>query len=716
MQGGVKFLKRAAAAIMLIALSSAVFAAEREEPVALIADQIEYDADTGVVRASGAVEVYYRGQTLTADVITYDSRADRVTAEGDIVLRTDRGETVFADMAALDADLRAGVVEGAQSVIAGNGKIAAVEARRIDGRYNVLEKAVFSPCEVCAANPVPLWRIRAERIIHDQEAQEIHYEDAYFDFAGVTVGFLPYFRHPSPEVERATGFLAPQITRDRGYGLAVKAPYYFVIGDHSDLTLTPFLSTGDGALLETEYRRRFESGFIDLSLFTGVTDYGDDGRGAQVRLGGFGEGRFTLDQGLYAGFDYAFAIDDPFLRRYDYTERDRLSSEAFVRAYDGADYATGSVFFLQSLRDFEPQDAIPVGLPEISIRKVVETPMLGGGELGLGVDAIGLIRDDGRDIGRVSVGADWSRQWIAPSGLVLRGFAEAQADFYRIGDDPAFDNNAARFLPRAGVEARMPFVRAETGGGTHVIEPVMQFTVAPDVFQGDIPNEDSILVELDEKNLFETDRFDGFDRVETGAYATLGARYEYFGDDFTVRAAGGRILRIEDDRVFSASTGLNTDASDYVAALGLGLSDWAELTTRWRFSDDFSVNRAEIGGRVDYDPFELYGYYLFVDADFTEAAFSDRSEISLGAAVTVDRNWTLGGEARRDLIADRFVNWGGVLTYEDECAGLDFYVQRQFTQSADAPRGTSVGFRVRLFGAGAGDQSKASGRCAYGVN
>ena len=248
MQGGVKFLKRAAAAIILIALSSAVFAAEREEPVALIADQIEYDADTGVVRASGAVEVYYRGQTLTADVITYDSRADRVTAEGDIVLRTDRGETVFADMAALDADLRAGVVEGAQSVIAGNGKIAAVEARRIDGRYNVLEKAVFSPCEVCAANPVPLWRIRAERIIHDQEAQEIHYEDAYFDFAGVTVGFLPYFRHPSPEVERATGFLAPQITRDRGYGLAVKAPYYFVIGDHSDLTLTPFLSTGDGAL------------------------------------------------------------------------------------------------------------------------------------------------------------------------------------------------------------------------------------------------------------------------------------------------------------------------------------------------------------------------------------------------------------------------------------------------------------------------------------
>lgn len=708
-----KTLGRAVFALTLTA--TAVLGQDREDPVALIADAIEYDEATGVVRASGAVQIFYRGQTLTTDAIVYDSRADRVTATGAVVLRTERGETVFADMAELDADLTEGVVMGARSVIAGGGKISAVEASRIDGRYNVLEKAVFSPCEVCAARPVPLWRIRAERIIHDQEEGRIHYEDAYFDVLGVPVGFLPYFRHPSPEVERATGFLPPEITRDRGYGLAVKTPYYLVLDDHSDLTLTPFLATGDGALLEIGYRRQYDIGYVDLQLYGGVTNYDNDGRDERARLGGFGEGRFQLGEKTNAGFDYAFAADDPFLRRYDYTERDRLSSEGFLRYYDGPSYATGSLVFLQSLRAGEAQGAIPFALPEISLRHVLPTPGLGGGELGLSLDALGLVREDGRDIGRASVGADWSRQWISPQGLVLRGFADVRADFYRIGDDAAFDSEAARFLPRVGAEIRMPFIRAEEGSGAHILEPIIQFAFAPDVRQGDIPNEDSILVEFDEMNLFETDRFTGFDRVETGAYANVGFRYEYFDDDYVLRASAGRILRVEDDGVFSIASGLNSDASDYVAAASFGYRDMFEIGARWRLSDDFGVNRAEVGGKLIRDPFTVYGYYLFLDADPTENAFIDRSEISVGGAIELDRNWTIGGEARRDLIADRFVNAGGVLTYEDECAGLDFYVQRQFTESLSAPRGTSVGFRVRLFGAGSGDKGKASGVCAYGA-
>ncbi|MEL7462475.1 MAG: LPS assembly protein LptD [Pseudomonadota bacterium] len=713
---GPRLLRAAIAALALLVSQHAV-AQERAEPqdqVALIADQIAYDETTGVVTAEGMAQIFYKGRTLTTDAIVYDSVNDRVAATGSVVLRTEDGETVYADMAELDADLREGLVEGARSVIAGNGKIAAVEAQRIDGRYNVLEKAVFSPCEVCANRPVPLWRIRAERILHDQEAGEIHYEDAYFDVLGVPIGFLPYFRHPSPEVDRATGFLEPELSRDRGYGIGVKLPYYIVLDDHSDLTLTPFLATGDGVLLEGQYRRQFVKGYVDLELYGGVANYGDDGRGARPRIGGFGEGRFQVGEGAFAGFDYAFAADDPFLRRYDYTERDRLTTEGFLRFYDGASFASGSVAFMQSLRAGEPQGAIPVALPEISLRHVMDAPLIGG-EFGVSVDALGLIREDGRDVGRASLGADWSRQVVTQTGVVLRGFADVTADFYRIGDDPAFDNGAARFLPRVGAEARMPLLRADGDGGTHVIEPIAQFVLAPDVFQGDIPNEDAILVEFDEMNLFETDRFVGGDRVETGAYANLGFRYEYFSDDLTLRASAGRILRLEDDRVFSLSSGLNSDASDYVTAASLGFMDWFDIYSRFRFSDDFGLNRAEVGARVDRDRFSVFSDYLFLDADPTEASFIDRSEIRVGGSLALTRNWTLGGEARRDLIADSFVNASGVLTYEDECAGLDLFVQRQFTESASAPRGTSVGFRVRLFGAGSGDQSKASGACAYGL-
>ncbi|MEM7271166.1 MAG: LPS-assembly protein LptD, partial [Pseudomonadota bacterium] len=186
-----------------------------DSPVALVADEITYDSTTGVVRARGGVEVYQAGRTLTADEIIYDDRSGQISAMGPITLRTESGETVYADTAVLDSGLRDGLIQGAKSVLAnGAAKLSAVEAQRVDNRYNVLSKAVFSPCEVCAANPTPLWRIRARRIIHDEQEQEIHYENAYFDVMGVTVGFLPYFRHPSPEVDRATGILAPQFERD----------------------------------------------------------------------------------------------------------------------------------------------------------------------------------------------------------------------------------------------------------------------------------------------------------------------------------------------------------------------------------------------------------------------------------------------------------------------------------------------------------------------
>ncbi|MEM7269873.1 MAG: LPS assembly protein LptD, partial [Pseudomonadota bacterium] len=521
----------------------------------------------------------------------------------------------------------------------------------------------------------------------------------------------------SPEVDRATGFLAPQFERDRAYGAAIKLPYYIVIDDQTDVTLTPFLSYGDGALLEVEARKLFERGEIDVTIIGGVTNYGNDARGARGRIAGFGFGRYEAADGVHIGFDLQAAADDPFLRRYDYTEADRLTSEAFVRAYDGPSRASVSFGYLQSLRNGEPQDTIPIVLPEISARYVFETPGLGG-ETGLSLDAVALHRESGRDVARLSLGADWSRQAIMPQGVVLRGFADVRMDHYVIDDDPALPDDATRLAPRAGVEARMPFSRVDEAGGVHIAEPIVQFVYAPDdIFDGDIPNEDSQNAEFDTLNLFETDRQPGFDRFENGARFTVGGRYERVYDEgFGFRAAAGRIFRFDGINDFSPNAGLNSVSSDYVAQLDLTYQDWAELRTAWRVSDDFGVERAEITGALDFHPLTVSGRYLFVNADPVAGSAIDRSEVALAAELSLDRNWAVGAEARRDLIRDRFVTAGAVLRYEDECAGVDIYARRRFTESVSAPRGTSVGVSVRLFGATGGNRNKASGACAYGAS
>ncbi|MGB0508042.1 MAG: LPS-assembly protein LptD [Pikeienuella sp.] len=684
--------------------------------VALVANEIRYDVESGVVRAIGQVEVFYKGNVLTAAEIIFHDREDRVEATGGVTLRRPGGEdTLYADTAELDRDLQEGLIRGARLALAqGAALIAAETAERSEGRYNILNNAVYSPCEVCIDKPVPLWRIRAARVVHDEEGAQIHYRDAYFDVMGVPIGYLPYFRHPSPEVKRADGFLPMEVSRSRAYGLGVKAPYFMTLGDHADLTLTPFVSSSDGGLLETEYRRRFESGYLNVQPVFGVTNYGGDGRGAQVRFGGTGEGRYYFDDKVNVGFDLNVTLDDAFPRRYNYTEDDRLTSELFVRRYNGSSFATASTVYLQSLRAGELQENIPYATPEIDVRQVIDDPLGMADEFGLSFNTVSLTREAGRDVSRFSFGVDASSQAITDDGLVLRVFGDARLDHFYVRNDAVFDD-ATRIAPRAGVEARFPLMRVDEDK-THLFEPIVMLVAAPrDVNNGDIPNEDSQTVEFETSNLFEVDRFAGFDQFESGVHAAFGARYALTTADLSVRAAAGRLARFEDTNDFTSGSGLDGILSDYVMSFDLDYMDHTEFRSDWRVGSGFGINRAEFGVRTELSPFQVSGSFLWVEEDPAAGSPDDRSELLFAASTQLSQFWQVSGDTRYDPIDDRFVTAGGALTYQDECAGMDFFVRRQFAESDDAPRSTTVGLRFRLFGTGAGGRSETTGACAYGV-
>ena len=55
-----------------------VFHRQTDQPVALIANEIDKDSANGVLTARGAVEVYFGGRTLTADQIVYDLSLIRI--------------------------------------------------------------------------------------------------------------------------------------------------------------------------------------------------------------------------------------------------------------------------------------------------------------------------------------------------------------------------------------------------------------------------------------------------------------------------------------------------------------------------------------------------------------------------------------------------------------------------------------------------------------
>jgi LPS-assembly protein len=676
----------------------------RNLPVALVADNIEYNAETRVVTASGNVEVYYGNRTLTASKITYDDNTGRITAEGPIVLRDETGTTVFADSADLESDLRNGLIRGARMVMGENIRLSAVEAQRTEGRFNSLSKAVYSPCKVCNDDPTPLWRIRARRVIHDEAGHRIYYEDATFDVMGVPVGWLPYFSHPDPSAKRSSGFLTPEVRQSSTYGFGVRVPYYWVIDDQSDLTFSPFFLTKDFLLAGLEYRRAFESGMLDVGGSATVSNYTGPNN---VHGHAFAKGLFDLPDDFKWGFNGMYASDKGYLRRYDFTDDDNLTSELFLHRYRDNGFVDAGAIYFQSLRDDVSSSTIPYAIPDFSSRHEVDDPFLGG-RFGFTVSSAVLVRSQGTDDGRISVGVDWEREEILPVGVALRGFASMRGDMFLVNDQTSSDPTTEfRFAPLAGVEARYPLIAEEEGGVAHVLEPIAQAIVAP--YGGNnpaIPNEDSQVTEFDETNLFDTSHFPGLDRVEEGPRLNLGMRYERIAPGgIKFDATVGRVLRLQNAYEFTSGSGLQNAVSDWVGAWSANYDPYVTVRQRIRLSDEWSITRNEIGASFKFWRLETGADYVFLEADPSIGDPNNRQEVAARTSFAIDQNWKVLGSARRDLQAGKFVEARGGISYENECCAIDFYVKRRFTESQDAPQSTTVGLQIRLFTLGNRDET-----------
>ena len=681
----------------------------RTTPVALVADSVSFDEAAQTVTAEGNVEVFQGERVLTASRITYNSQTGEITAEGPIVLRDTTGSVVIANAASLDAELRNGLITGARAIVGENaGTLAAVEGQRIDGRYSVLSKVVYSTCEVCFIAPTPLWQIRASRVVHDEVERMIHYEGAIFDVMGVPVAYLPFFSHPDPTVERKSGFLAPTFRQSSEYGFGVQVPYFIDLGPSRDMTVTAFPTSNDGLVTMGEYRQAFDTGSLTFNgSLAAVTTGLDDAWQGRGHL--FGSGRFDvsdsagaalgLGEGTMAGFGLQLTSDRTYLDRYDFSGADRLESIAYIDRYAANGFFRADGTHFRSLRENEFDSKDIVALPIFEARHV--SP-LGDNFGSVGVTGAGalLTRPSGRDTGRLSIGADWQADTVLPIGLAIGGFAEARLDAYTVHDDAAFDNDASlRFFPQAGIEARYPLV-ATFLDSTHMIEPGAQLIVAPNSGNpDDIPNEDSTTVEFDDGNIFSRNRFPGYDRVETGTRLNVGLRYARIADDpFTLNASLGQVFRFTEDTAFSAGSGLSSRSSDTVASVDFGYAPFLTVTNSYRFDNDFTLQRSEIGGLLTLERFRFAAGYIFLGEDATAGALEDREEVNASVDFDLGRRWRLGASWRQDMENDEMVSIGGRVGYRNECAALELTFGQDYPNRSDGERETFVGLRVQILG------------------
>ncbi len=704
-----------AAALVLAFITGQVAAdGHQAEPAVLHADEITHDGQTGITTADGAVTLTTRGYVLEADHLVYDRPSDRVTASGNVVVVDDHGQTLYSEHIEVTGDLREGVIEGIRVLLSDGARLAASRAERSDGRMTVMERAVYSPCELCPDNPddPPIWQLKAGSVTHDEEARDITYRDVTLEVFGVPVAYSPFMSYPDPSVVRRNGFLTPDYGRSSTLGTYASVPYYVELSPARDLTVTPTITRKEGPILSAEYRELMTNGdlMVEGSVVRAKARH-NSGRlkgGRDTRWHVKANGLWEADSSTHFGGSVYRASDDSYLSRFGIANLDTLVSDAFVEHFGDRSYARASGHLYQGLRPRDDPGQIPLVAPLLTY-SYLTPPSKTGSSATVDSSLLVLSRSDGADSRRFSTGFAWQAPFLTTSGQHFRTRLSLRGDAYHTSNVPLGNRKtsgfASRIIPEALIEWRYPFARM--GDTSHqFLEPMAMAVWSPNGSNpAKIPNEDGQDFEFDEVNLFSTNRFPGLDRVEGGLRINYGLRLGQYGrDSGNYEFFLGQAWRARDDSTFDDSQGLSGHFSDYVGRLQITPLPYFDLLYRFRMSDELkSLYRSELGVNAGTDDANLEVSYVRLDEETDPVVGSrenhslrERAQVNTGAMLRLIDNWTLKGSWRGDVDRGESIFYGGTLAYQDECLELSLSGERRFTRTVDYNPETVVIFRIRL--------------------
>ena len=647
------------------------------------ADQLVQNNDNNTVSADGNVRIYYQGKTLEGDKVIYNKTTKRLLAVGHAKL-TDKDGTVYhGDQFDLTDDFRDGFVNSLRADTTDKTHFSAPRLERVDDD-SVFTKGTYTACDSCKDNPdkPPLWRVRAKRIIHKNEEHVVYFEDAYLEFLGIPVAYVPALSAPDPTITRKSGFLSPHTFYKSQLGYGVGEPIFFNLAPNYDLTLTPTVFTQQGFFGAAEFRQRTDNGLYYIRV-SGIDElnptafptapYGASDRRLRGDIDSKGE--FNINSNWKFGWNFAVLSDKYYLTDYS-IPANTLSSNYFSESISTL-YLTGqgarSFFDLRgyyfeglSTHDIEAQQ--PIAHPVLDYNRTFDVdPEKShgiGGQIqadfnltslsaqSASFQAVGprvldaayglydicnvylpgrtsgnscLLRGIGGDYTRATGQVDYQRKFIDPLGEVWTPFAFARVNAetlnlnqtnnytfaangavssYSNASQAAFVGNqgtTGNLVPGVGLEYRYPFFyRSSLGSMT--FEPIGQIIARPnnEIGTRTLVNLDSQSLVFDTGNLFDWNKYSGYDRFETGVRANYGAQlsfdfknggYAHFIAGQSAQVAGTNSYATADAANIGLSSGLDTRLSDYVAGATISPFSLISFGAQGRFDSSTLENR-----------------------------------------------------------------------------------------------------------------------------
>ncbi len=692
------------------------------------ADELSYDSEADTIIAQGDVILRSADRSVRANQVVWNRPAGTIVATGNVRFVDERGNQLFTESVSLTDQFEAGAMDELLLALRAGGRLAARSAERGDDGTVLLNDAAYTACAVadpegCAKNPS--WRITADRVTFDPEASRIRFRGAMLELFGARLIPLPGLSLRADGAGES-GFLVPDVRVSANNGTELSGRYFWRLDSNRDLTLGGYVYTAVAPMVSAEWRHLTEAGAYQLEGYvthSSTVNLAGAPVSAEKLRGYFGaNGRFQFSPEWSVTSSIRVASDRTFLRRYDLSRDDRLRSTFNFERIDEDSYLTIAGWATQTLRINDDQGQVPLALPVIDYRQRIKDPVLGG-KIELQANTLSLLRNDGQDTQRAFAGAKWDLRGLTDWGQVVTLTGLVRGDVYHT--DNTFATNTAiyrgnegwtaRGIATAAVDVEWPFV-GEAFGGTQVFKPRLQLVASPQLENLAVPNEDARAIDLEDSNLFALNRFPGYDRVEDGVRLTWGLDYELQFPGWRIKTNIGQSFRVQNARdIVPDGTGFSERVSDFVGRTEVRYRDFLKLTHRFRLDkDNLAVRRNEIDATIGSQRTYLELGYLRLDRNIqTVEDLRDREELRAAARIAFDENWSLFGSGvfnLTDADEDPVFTPDGFepirtrlgVAYQDDCIEFGLTWRRDYITAGDAERGntfqvffslTNLGFR-----------------------
>lgn len=663
--------------------------------IEILADKAEI-SEVGESVLSGQVEVRQGNRYLVADRIEYDAQSQGFTVSGSVQY-TDPELTIKGDSAKFDA--------GANSALFTNSSFN-FPSGPARGSADVLE---LRPDKTIGLTDVRYtscpegnydWELRAKTVNLDPEAGKGVARHAKIRFHNIPILYLPYLSFPLTD-QRKSGFLAPDIGTSERHGTSILAPYYFNLAPQRDATIAPRWMSKRGTQLNGEFRYLMQrSGGIISGQYLRDDDITNSDRYFY---------NVTHNTDLRNGWRFLADISDASDSQYfeDFRNSADATSITYLEQNIQANYFDDNWLFLVRLQKFVTIDQTIAAINQPYKRS---PQLIGRGEwldqkysLNYGLTGEYVIFD--RDVGitgsRVHVEPEVSASWDRNGFYATPRIAFYHTQYYLDNVLPSEDARPSVTKPIASFDTGLIFERT-TGSNRHLIqtlEPRVLYTYIPFSDQTGFPVFDTVSPDFNSVQLFRENRFAGFDRLgdtnQLAAGITTRLLNQATGEEI-FRASLGQIAYFSDQRVTLPGMIPSTDdTSDLLAELGFKYSGAWRSTLRYHWDPDESeTTRAD--ARLDYRPGDskiLSLGYRYTRDPGDRSDLVDQSDI--GFSWPVAARWSLLGRWNYDLENNKSIEALAGVGYRGCCWGVQVVARHHITnQNGDTDQSFVIQFEL----------------------